>query len=95
MSSPDANVKPAGQGQTAEKADSQAALDARLIAANETGDWPALVDLYIQAARSSDSSGDQDAACYYLTHAYVFALQIDDARVDDLHAELKARGREE
>ena len=95
MSNPDADVKLAGQRPNAEQAESRAALDARLIAAHETSDWPALVDLYIKAARSSEFSGDHDAACFYLTHAYVFALQIDDARADDLHAELKARGREE
>lgn len=73
----------------------RAQLDARLIAAHEANDWVALVELYWQAANSSDAAGDQDGACFYLTQAYVFALQTGDARADELHAELKARGREE
>jgi len=70
-------------------------LDARLIAAHAARDWLALVGLYLQAADSSEAAGDTDAACFYLTHAYVFALQSGDGRAADLHARLKAGGREE
>ena len=95
MNAPGAEGDVADQRPDVGQDDARASLDDRLIAAHEACDWPALVELYMQAARSSDSAGDQDAACFYLTHAYVFALQIDDARADELHAELKARGREE
>lgn len=66
-------------------------LDDMLIAAHECEDRTALVGLYAQAA---DSVNDLDAACFYLTHAYVFALEVGDARASDLHARLEAEGRE-
>jgi len=66
-----------------------------LQAAHEARDWPRLVGLYAEAADSSEAAGDIDAACFYLTHAYVFALQTGDPRAADLHQRLKARGREE
>jgi len=73
----------------------RADLDAALIAAHEGRDWAALVGLYAEAADRSEAKGEIDAACFYLTHAYVFALQSGDARAAELHARLKARAREE
>ncbi|MBW4982355.1 hypothetical protein KZZ07_07365 [Mameliella sp. CS4] len=67
------------------------ALDDMLLAAHEAGDRPALVGLYAQAA---ETVNDMDAACFYLTHAYVFALELGDRRATALHARLKAEGRE-
>lgn len=46
-------------------------LDARLIAAHDAGDKPKPAALYTEAANSSN---DLDAKCFYLTHAYIFAL---------------------
>ncbi|WGW02703.1 hypothetical protein [Tropicibacter oceani] len=66
-------------------------LDDRLLAAHARDDRAALVGLYTQAA---DSASTLDAACFYLTHAYVFALELGDARARDLHARLVAEGRE-
>lgn len=66
-------------------------LDARLTAAHEAGDGGALVGLYAQAA---DAMNDRDAACFFLTHAYVHALERGDWRAAALHARLKAEGRE-
>ena len=65
-------------------------LNRALLRAHATDDKPSLVQLYTQAA---DQATDVDAACFYLTHAYVFALEIDDAAVDALHARLAAEGR--
>ncbi|MFZ7090616.1 hypothetical protein [Primorskyibacter sp. 2E233] len=62
-----------------------------LLAAHARNDRRALVGLYAQAA---DSVNDLNAACFYLTHAYVFALELGDARAADLHARLVAEGRE-
>ncbi len=70
-------------------------LDDRLLAAHAAGDLPALVGLYAEAADGREAAGNIDAACFYLTHAYVFALDQGDARAGALHARLKARGREE
>ena len=67
------------------------ALDAMLLQAHDADDRPALVGLY---ARAAESVNDLDAACFYLTHAYVFALELGDARAADLHARLRAEGRE-
>lgn len=66
-------------------------LDDRLLAAHARNDKHALIGLYTQAA---DETADQDAACFYLTHAYVFALDMGDTRATALHARLKAAGRE-
>lgn len=67
------------------------ALDAALIAAHEAGARETLVDLYIQAATRA---GDIDTACFHLTHAYIFALELGDARAADLRDQLVAHGRE-
>ena len=70
----------------------RAALDAALIAAHEAEDRVLLVRLYTQAA---DDADDVEAECFYLTQAYVFALQTGDAGADDLHRRLMGHGREE
>ena len=70
----------------------RAALDAALIAAHEADDRPLLVRLYTQAA---DGADDVEAECFYLTQAYVFALQTGDEGADELHRRLRIHGREE
>ena len=69
-----------------------AALDAALIAAHEEGDRVALVRLYTQAA---EAESDLDAACFFITQAYVFALESGAAEARGLHERLCALGREE
>lgn len=66
-------------------------LDARLLAAHEAQDSDALITLYSLAAAQA---GDIDTACFYLTHAYIFALDRGDIRASDLRAQLVAHGRE-
>jgi hypothetical protein len=61
-------------------------LDAQMIAAHE-----ALVRLYSQAA---DEANDVDASCFYLTHAYIFALDSGAPETDTLHGRLVAQGRD-
>ncbi|MEM6622949.1 MAG: hypothetical protein AAF674_12020 [Pseudomonadota bacterium] len=68
------------------------ALDKALLAAHAADDRAALVRLYAEAG---DGANDVDAACFYWTHAYVFALQSGDPMAEALHAKLKAHGREE
>lgn len=70
----------------------RAELDAALLAAHAAGDKRALVGLYAQAAAGAASA---DAAGFYLTHAYVFALDSGHPDAGALHARLKADGREE
>jgi len=65
-------------------------LQDRLLAAHACDDRAALVGLYTEAA---DTAGDIDAACFFLTHAYVFALEEGDPASTTLFQRLKAEGR--
>lgn len=65
-------------------------LHARLLAAHEANDGPALITLYIEA---SATAGDETAAAFFLTHAYVFALEAGDPRAATLREDLIRRGR--
>lgn len=65
-------------------------LNDKLLSAQDRGDKPALVTLYAEAA---DDAEGLDAACFYLTHAYIFALEIGHEDTDKLHARLNTHGR--
>jgi hypothetical protein len=65
-------------------------LQDRLLAAHAHDDRAALVGLYTEAA---DTAGDIDAACFFLTHAYIFALEKGDPATAALFQRLKAEGR--
>lgn len=67
------------------------ALDDALLDAHAREDKPALVELYISAAAEAPTD---DAAGFYLTHAYVFALDCGDDRSAELRDRLVAMGRE-
>ena len=67
-------------------------LNARLLAAHAADDRRALVQLY---TRAGEEARDPDAAGFYLTHAYVYALELGAPEAEDLHARLVAQGREE
>lgn len=66
-------------------------LDQRLLAAHAAADRVALVALYTQAA---DQAATPEAQGFYLTHAYVFALEIADPDAALLRNRLIAMGRE-
>ncbi|MDD9727311.1 hypothetical protein PVV74_17765 [Roseovarius sp. SK2] len=68
-----------------------AVLDNAMIAAHEAHDSSALIQLYTKAA---DTANDLDASCFYLTHAYVFALEAGAPDARRLHARLVRHGRE-
>ena len=65
-------------------------LDAELLAAHAAGDVEALITLYTCA---SEEAAMDVARGFYLTHAYVFALEAGDARAEDLADQLRAQGR--
>ncbi len=65
-------------------------LNEDLLAAHASRDRLALVDLYTQAA---DAADDIDAACFFLTHAYIYALELNHPDTAALHARLRAQGR--
>jgi len=66
-------------------------LNHQLLAAHAAGDHHALVALYTCAA---ERSADMDEACFFLTHAYVFALEQNHPETTALRARLIANGRE-
>ena len=65
-------------------------LDDRLFDAHARDDRTGLIALYAEAA---DAADNVDAACFYLTHAHVFALEKGDPVTDVLYQRLKAEGR--
>ena len=68
-------------------------LDADLLAAHAKGDSALLAKLYAQAAETQEPASEQ--AAFYLTHAYVFALEVGMDEAKTYHAQLKSWGREE
>ncbi len=66
-------------------------LHARLLEAHARGDRSELVRLYTEA---SDVAADRVAQAFYLTHAYVFALEAGDAQADALRQRLVELGAE-
>lgn len=66
-------------------------LDDRLLAAHAHGDRAALVALYTEAA---EAAGDDQARYFYLTHAYVYALEAGAPEAPALRTRLVAAGRE-
>ncbi len=71
------------------------ALDRAILTAHGQGDATALARLYQEAAGWFERTGDIDAACYFLTQAYVFALEIGLADAKVIRGQLVAFGREE
>ena len=66
-----------------------ARLDAALLAAHEAGDGARLIGLYAQAAERADAP----ARPFFLTQAWVHALEAGDRRAEALAAKLRAMGR--
>ncbi len=60
-------------------------LNDRLLAAHAADDKAQLVDLYQEAA---DMAGSEDQRGFFLTHAYVFALELHHPDAPDLRARL-------
>ncbi len=74
-------------------ADELAALERELLAAHESGDGDALIGLYAVVADKSEASDDIDSAAFFLTHAWIFALERGDERAAALRARLANLGR--
>ena len=69
-------------------------LEAKLLQAHDANDLSALVTLYTQAADQAELQSTTDSACFFLTHAWIFALEAGDDRAEPLKARLVAHGRE-
>ncbi|MBO9397417.1 hypothetical protein J7400_12070 [Shimia sp. R9_2] len=67
-------------------------LHQRLLAAHAGEDAAALVALYQEAANAAP---DMDAQGFYLTQAYVYALESGHAATEGLRTQLQALGREQ
>ncbi len=67
------------------------ALEGALLAAHAAGDSAALVAIYQQAAAETT---DVNAKAFLLTHAHIYALEVDHPDAPALRAELVAMGRE-
>ncbi len=68
-------------------------LNDALLAAHQAKDSATLVRLY-RAAGEEALTTNEVQGCFYLTHAYVFALEAGLPEAGDLHATLKSLGRE-
>ncbi|MGI3184879.1 hypothetical protein [Nioella aestuarii] len=67
-------------------------LDQRLLAAHAADDRAALITLYTEA---SEAAEHPVARNFYLTHAYVFALEAGVPLAGELRARLVEYGAEE
>ena len=74
-------------------ANEPAVLERELLAAHESGDGEALIGLYAVAADRAAASDDVDSAAFFLTHAWIFALERGDERAKALRARLANWGR--
>jgi len=70
-------------------------IDNALLVAHADGDKPALAALYKQAGQVCLADGNIEAGCFYLTHAYIFALDCGQPDARDLHRILVSFGREQ
>ncbi len=68
--------------------------DAALIAAHHARDIETLVRIYLAEADRRAEQHDVDAECFFLTQAYVWALDGGHPEAERLHARLKAHGRD-
>ncbi len=66
------------------------ALDAKLLEAHARDDRTALIALYAEASALSNEAVE---SAFFLTHAFVFALEAGDPRASGLHRRLKDMGR--
>ena len=69
-------------------------LEAALLEAHRLGDGRRIAELYCEAGEQAEDAGHAEQASFYFVHAYVFALQEGMDLANELHARLKARGRE-
>jgi len=69
-------------------------LDRALIAAHKAGDGARMSRLYGAAGDTADTAGRVDEACFFWTHAYIFALEAGLPEAETYRTSLKRYGRE-
>lgn len=65
-------------------------LNDTILAAHARDDRRALIDLYTLAA---DQTNDINTTCFFLTYAYIYALELGHPDAVLLYARLDAHGR--
>ena len=68
-------------------------LQDALLSAHAADDRAALVSLYLEAADLAESGQDIEKACFFLTHAWIFALETDHDLAGSLRDRLCRHGR--
>ena len=68
-------------------------MDDRILRAHEEGAGEELVTLYREAARRADAEGDDRKGAFFLTHAWIFALECGHEAAHEIAQELRARGQ--
>ncbi len=71
------------------------ALHDALLAAHEAEDLVALARLYGEAADDAEARSDIEAARFFLTQAYVYALEAGAAEAGVLNRRLAGHGADE
>jgi len=73
---------------------SLAEINDQVLAAHEAGNLRQLPALYRRASQALFESGDIDPACFFLTQAYIYALDQGDPQAIEIHTILVSHGRE-
>ncbi|MEL6922302.1 MAG: hypothetical protein AAFO77_15040 [Pseudomonadota bacterium] len=74
--------------------DGLAQLQQSILECHDRGDGAGLATLYFAAAETMAQRGEMDAAAFFMTHAYVFALETGHPLADRAHRFLINLGRE-
>lgn len=70
-------------------------LDQQILDAHARKDGLDLARLYVEAADKQQQVGKIDACCYFLTLAYVFALEAGSELAREINRRLVKHGRED
>ena len=70
-------------------------LNDRLLAAHAAQDVAALPRLYKAAAEQAENTGDIHRTCFYLTQAWIFALDAGIPMAGELKERLVTYGRDQ
>ena len=73
--------------------ESKAELDAQLLDAHAGRNPAKIAYHYGLAADQAEDEEDIDQACFFLTHAWIFALEAGDPAADQYRSRLAAFGR--
>jgi hypothetical protein len=68
-------------------------IDARLLEAHAGGNLVDIAFHYARAAVQAEEQGDTDRACFFLTHAWIFALEAGDPIAAEHRSRLAGYGR--